>query len=215
MPLPRSDAQFEEIRALRKDNILRAAGRVFARKGYAATRIADIAAEVSISQGLLYRYYAGKEEVYRAAVERAMNGAILLVRAANQRVSPWEGIAWMLQRALEGLRQESDFAPIILEGLRQEAIPADLRSDLATWGQEVQRDLAALIRRGQEAGEVASGDPKRLAAVLLASLQGLALQSSRGHSVDHRDTAAILLRLLRPDGPQDALPLKRKGSEVP
>lgn len=53
----------------RKQEILDAAVRVFARKGYEKTSITDIANEIGISQGLCYRYYASKEEMYDAAID--------------------------------------------------------------------------------------------------------------------------------------------------
>lgn len=53
----------------RRQEILEAAIRVFARKGYEKTAISDIAVESGISQGLCYRYYASKEAIYDAAIE--------------------------------------------------------------------------------------------------------------------------------------------------
>ena len=53
----------------RKAEILSAAIRVFARKGYDKTSISDIAKEIGISQGLCYRYYTSKEEIYDAALD--------------------------------------------------------------------------------------------------------------------------------------------------
>jgi AcrR family transcriptional regulator len=43
--------------------ILDAAVRVFARKGYHTSRVGDIAEEAGIAHGLLYHYFASKEEV--------------------------------------------------------------------------------------------------------------------------------------------------------
>lgn len=54
----------------RKQEILDAAVRVFTRKGYEKTSISDIAKEIGISQGLCYRYYASKEEMYDAAIDK-------------------------------------------------------------------------------------------------------------------------------------------------
>ena len=53
----------------RKQEILDAAVCVFARKGYEKTSITDIAKEIGISQGLCYRYYKSKEEMYDAAID--------------------------------------------------------------------------------------------------------------------------------------------------
>jgi DNA-binding transcriptional regulator YbjK len=53
----------------RKQEIVDAAIRVFARKGYEKTSISDIAQEIGISQGLCYRYFPSKEAIYDAGIE--------------------------------------------------------------------------------------------------------------------------------------------------
>ena len=47
----------------RKRDIRRAAITVFAAKGYHNTRVSDIAAEAGVAHGLVYHYFAGKEDV--------------------------------------------------------------------------------------------------------------------------------------------------------
>ncbi|HEX8629577.1 MAG TPA: helix-turn-helix domain-containing protein [Catenuloplanes sp.] len=56
----------------RRGAILDAAHAVFARKGYAATGIADVAGELGIGHGTVYRYFANKREVAAAVLERAV-----------------------------------------------------------------------------------------------------------------------------------------------
>ena len=53
----------------RKKEILTGALKVFSKKGYDKTTISDIAKELGISQGLCYRYYASKEDIYDAVLE--------------------------------------------------------------------------------------------------------------------------------------------------
>lgn len=53
----------------RKQEILDAAIRVFARKGYEHTTISDVAKEIGVSQGLCYRYFPSKEAMYDAAID--------------------------------------------------------------------------------------------------------------------------------------------------
>jgi TetR/AcrR family transcriptional regulator, fatty acid metabolism regulator protein len=43
--------------------LLRAAVRVFAGKGFSAARVGDIAAEAGVAHGLLYHYFASKDDV--------------------------------------------------------------------------------------------------------------------------------------------------------
>lgn len=47
----------------RKRQILRAASRVFARRGYSAATIEDIARTAGISEGTIYNYFRGKEDL--------------------------------------------------------------------------------------------------------------------------------------------------------
>lgn len=48
---------------LRREEILDASERVFARKGYHATGIADIAEELGIGHGTFYRYFKNKHDI--------------------------------------------------------------------------------------------------------------------------------------------------------
>lgn len=58
---------------VRKQEILDGAIRVFASKGYDKTTFSDISRELNISQGICYRYYPLKEEIYDAALEKYAN----------------------------------------------------------------------------------------------------------------------------------------------
>lgn len=69
---PRSKEKFEEIREESREKILRAAMQVFARDGYNGATIRAIVAEAQISQGLLYNYFSGKEELLKAVYLRGM-----------------------------------------------------------------------------------------------------------------------------------------------
>lgn len=54
---------------VRKKEILDASISVFQEKGYDKTSISDIAAALGISQGLCYRYFKSKEEIFESAVD--------------------------------------------------------------------------------------------------------------------------------------------------
>jgi AcrR family transcriptional regulator len=58
-------------RAERREQILAAATRAFARAGYAATNLDDIAAEAGVGRVILYRHFDSKAELYRAVLRRA------------------------------------------------------------------------------------------------------------------------------------------------
>ncbi|WP_052809815.1 TetR/AcrR family transcriptional regulator [Streptomonospora alba] len=58
-------------RAQRRAQILDAATRAFARSGFAATGLDDIAAEAGVTRVLLYRHFDSKAALYRAVLDRA------------------------------------------------------------------------------------------------------------------------------------------------
>lgn len=58
-------------RAERREQILAAATRAFARAGYSATSLDDVAAESGITRVILYRHFESKADLYRAVLDRA------------------------------------------------------------------------------------------------------------------------------------------------
>ncbi|GLW99857.1 TetR/AcrR family transcriptional regulator [Microtetraspora sp. NBRC 16547] len=58
-------------RAERREQILDAATRAFARAGYAATSLDDVAAEAELTRAMLYRHFESKADLYRAVLDRA------------------------------------------------------------------------------------------------------------------------------------------------
>ena len=64
----------ELLSGWRQDEILQAACRIFARLGYAATNVEDIANEAGMAKGTLYLYFKSKEEIFAAVLARDLEG---------------------------------------------------------------------------------------------------------------------------------------------
>lgn len=60
----------ERRRALTRDALVDGARRVFARRGYEAGTVEEIAAEAGFSTGAIYSNFAGKEDLFLAVFER-------------------------------------------------------------------------------------------------------------------------------------------------
>ncbi len=58
-------------RAERREQILAAATQAFARAGFAATSLDDLAAQAGVSRAILYRHFDSKTDLYRAVLDRA------------------------------------------------------------------------------------------------------------------------------------------------
>ena len=67
----------------RRESILDAAHSIFARKGYAAAGIADVAGELGIAHGTVYRYFENKRDVAAAVLNRALERIAAVVMAED------------------------------------------------------------------------------------------------------------------------------------
>jgi AcrR family transcriptional regulator len=62
----------EERAAQRREEIIDAAARVFASKGYYAAGISDIASDLGVAHGTLYRYFNSKQEIADRLLDRVL-----------------------------------------------------------------------------------------------------------------------------------------------
>jgi AcrR family transcriptional regulator len=196
---PRTAVAFQHIREARRDAILAAARRVFARNGLAATRTSDIAAEARISQGLIYHYFPTKEDLFTEIVEVALRETAALTTAAAEAPGPaWTRITQLCEQMLAGVLEYPEYPLVVLQAFTSEAVPPKARSAVQAYGRETGKALVTLIRQGQAEGTVVSGNPIELTVAFTASIQGVAL--SRMQAVTKRTTlpsAQTLLRLLK------------------
>lgn len=73
-----------QARELYRDAILEAAELVFARCGFAGTRMADVAAQAGLATGTLYNYFPGRDELLASLIERRSEELLAAVKAAAQ-----------------------------------------------------------------------------------------------------------------------------------
>ncbi len=196
---PRSAAVNQQIKDARKEALLRAARRVFARNGLAATRVSDIAADARVSQGLVYHYFPNKEALFAEIVEGALRETARLVAgSAHQSGSAWERLEYLCQQMLDGVRDEPEYVLVIMQAFTSAAAPEQARRAVAEYGRQTFADIVGLIAQGQAEGSVAASDPIGLAIAFTACIQGLALARLQGNSGEsafpRRET---ILRLLR------------------
>ena len=68
--------------------LVEAATRVFAEKGYASTRVADIAVRAGVGKGTVYEYFASKEELLFAVFESINENIAERIRAVLDAEGP-------------------------------------------------------------------------------------------------------------------------------
>ncbi|WNG25183.1 TetR/AcrR family transcriptional regulator [Cystobacter fuscus] len=174
--MPRTAEQFEQLKGERRQALLGVARRVFARKGLAATKIGEIAAEMGISYGLVYHYFPHKETLFAAAIEDALQ-AWETFFADVQRTpgTPWERLERVCTRMIQSVHEEPETLLLIVRALTEDEAPRAVRDALARYKRQCHEQVAGLIAEGQRTGDVASGAPMDIARAMMALIQGLAI----------------------------------------
>jgi AcrR family transcriptional regulator len=162
-------------KAARRKEILTAAVRVFARKGFAATRIDDIAAEAGIAKGSVYLYYDSRDALLGAVFEgyRAMSAAIFDA-AVNGRGPALERLAGLVRAVLDTLDARREPARIMVD-LWAAARDSETVDMAAVYG-DTRAAVAELLRQAAAEGTLREGVSERHAAVVVAAIEGCLLQ---------------------------------------
>jgi TetR/AcrR family fatty acid metabolism transcriptional regulator len=131
--------------------ILEAAVRVFARKGYHAARVGDIAAEAGVAHGLLYHYFASKEDLLETIFRDTWTELLEALEQIEEEVRPaGEQLRQVAAILLRSWRRDPDLVRVLV---REVARSPQLGGRV----DEIEKAFAVLqriVERGQQAGEL-------------------------------------------------------------
>ena len=194
--LARRAGRLEELRAQRThehESLLRAARRVFVRRGYAQTRVEDVLAEAGISTRAFYRFHASKGELFLELFDRANRAAMQRLRehvarhrAPAARLDAY--VAATLDLAYEPhLKRETNlFAEVPAE------LTARHAAEIAACREQLVSALREILADGVASGAFPHAEPETDAWSL------------------HGALGATLTRVLQADPPPRRAPLERR-----
>jgi AcrR family transcriptional regulator len=150
----RSNAQEEKRRLL-----LDAAVRVFARKGYHASRVGDIAEEAGVAYGLLYHYFQSKEEVLLTVFRETWRALIATIESVEQAGDPPpEQLRKVAEILLRSWRRDPDLVRVlVLEVTRSQHLPGEMDEIAASFAA-----IQEIVERGQADGSIRNDLDARL-----------------------------------------------------
>ena len=109
-PVGRAKAQADKRRM-----ILDAAVRVFARQGFHACRVSDIADEAGVAYGLVYHYFASKEEVLDTLFLERWGVMLEMIREVDARPVPVrEKLQAIVSFIVDSYRHDPDMMKVII-----------------------------------------------------------------------------------------------------
>lgn len=144
----------------------------FAEKGYAATRLSDVAGRLGIVRSTIYRYFVDKEDLFRAVIVEtiAPSEEALKTFSATHAAS----LADLLRSLVEPMAAMAKSPPVGIV-LKTVVCEAGNFPELARiWHDQLMAPtievLATAISQAQERGEVRAGDPHAYALQILSPL---------------------------------------------
>ena len=173
-PLPLQPARAQAAAGDKREAIMRAATKVFARSGYFNSKVADVAREAGVADGTVYLYFKSKEEILRSIFERNTGEAVRAGREELAKIAdPREKLRRIARHHLERLGADRDLAVVFQVELR------GTTKFMEEFSAEGLAEYLGLIREafeeGQAAGVFRRGlKPKLVAKVLFGALDEMA-----------------------------------------
>ena len=180
----------------KRRQLLDASVRVFARKGFHASRVGDIAEEAGVAHGLLYHYFKSKDEVLEAVFHD--NWSLLLARIASVEETDEPAADQLRHITAIVLRTWLHLPDVVRVVIREFGRSPELAERIGELAQPID-SIARVIERGIERGEFKSVDPRVAATVVYGS-------------IDELLTAWVLDRL--PSGEEDVAAAEQTLVEV-
>lgn len=199
MTATRSAAHAAEMR----QRILDGAHRAMLAGGYRGTTMPAIAAESDVSVGLLYRYFASKEELYLAMCESVTQAHLDdLAVQMSQMADPRERLDGAVRLFVESLEAER-WGAIVTTGWAEADVKPALRDILRRRCDQIRAFAAMFLREAVARGEVEPGiDIEELSLALTVLMDGvIAHHAEMGDRFDpelvRRSVTALVGRTLR------------------
>ncbi|PLR66191.1 TetR/AcrR family transcriptional regulator [Bacillus sp. UMB0893] len=192
---PLNKQQLDQIREERREQIKQAAISVFARRGIEGTKMSMIAEEAGVSQGLFYRYFKSKEELFTTLVQELMDEARKEIEFIHLLPgTPFEQIRTLTENMLD---EKHKHAFMLIEHARKsEKVPEKVAMELEQHSSNgLINMLIPIFVKGQEAGEFSEGDPRELLYWYFHIISSLIMQDpgNEGYGLPSAD---VLMRIL-------------------
>lgn len=173
----------KEQKEKRRQEIINAALELFVSKGYAATKVTDIAKQANMSTGLMFHYFESKEKLYEELVRMGLEGTNF---PAGQKCE--HAIDFFIQfttQLFEYMGQQPVLAKMFVlmaEAQRNEATPEHIR-EMAMQVNTIEQ-FVPIVEWGQQEGTIRNGDPRVISNAFWCSIQGIAEQYAINREIE-------------------------------
>jgi AcrR family transcriptional regulator len=151
-------AMKEGVNRFKRSLVLAAAARLFSERGYAATTIDAITAELSASRRAIYEHFAGKAEILEEICEQAVRFSVdLAERAAREGGDPAAKLAGIARDFTGIVIENQDY--IAISSREMKFLPEESHRRIRRMQERFDRILAGILAEGAAAGLFDLADP--------------------------------------------------------
>jgi AcrR family transcriptional regulator len=146
----------QAAKAVRREEILEAAQRVFARRGFKGTTIADIAEEAKVALGTIYLYFPSKQAVFVALNQRFAEAMTRAVTDSPPGRTLDEDVRQRVDRVFEVCSEHREMVRLLVMSIDP---GSEVMRRMRKADRERNRPLREAIAAGMRRGAVRKGDP--------------------------------------------------------
>ncbi len=152
-------------RSDKRERILAAAERIFARHGFFAARVSEIAKEAGVADGTIYLYFKSKDDLLISLFEQRMTQVNTALRIAIDGIPPQQQLRAFIKAYLQLVHDEPGAAEVLTIELRQSS--KFMKEYDNPQFVDFLRMLGGIIAAGQERGELDGTIPSHVAARMI------------------------------------------------
>ena len=181
----------KEQKERRRQEIIYAALELFVSKGYAATKVTDIAKRANMSTGLMFHYFESKENLYEELIRMGLEGTTYPGEQKCEHAIDF--FVQFTEQLFEYMRKQPVMAKMFVlmaEAQRSEATPSHIR-EIAMQVNTIEQ-FVSIIEWGQREGTIRDGNPKTLSNAFWCSIQGIAERYATNQEIDLPQTEWIV-----------------------
>ena len=178
----------EVVSEFRCNEILDAARKIFAKKGFADATMDEIAATSGLAKGTLYLYFKSKRDVYLRTLQHGSTELLKRVTANTQEVT---GVRAKLRATIatrvEYAEENRDFIKIYLTEFINVTHPVSINKDFRDVQLKLAQGLEQALRDAVEHGEIQPLDVETIAFTIQDMIRSLTTRRVLGSSKKNRE----------------------------
>jgi len=185
-------------RAQTRARLLKAAGTVFAERGYDGASLDDVAVAAGLTKGAVYSSFASKEELFYALMRERIRERLELVTKAVERQASVRDITRDAGSALaELISSQAEWHLLFIEFWARAVRDPDLRDEFARERRSARELIASLLQeQAAEANVELPAPAEQLAVAVLALANGIAIEHIADPGTVDASTFGVILGLL-------------------